>query len=85
MTTHEVNPENQTIDSPESFSELYFRRLIGRIQKTVGKVRRIDLTELLELAWVDGMLEPFAERLLRSRPDLKEDIDSITEDLRSAD
>jgi|GEM_PF-3339473 len=85
MTTQDVNTENQTIEPLESFSEQYFRKLIGRMQKTVAKVRRIDLAELLELAWVDGMLDPFAERLIRSRPDLKEDIDQITSDLRVAD
>lgn len=87
MTTQVVNAEteNQIVESPDSFSEQYFRKLIGRMQKTVAKVRRIDLPELLELAWVDGMLDPFAERLVRSRPDLKDDIDQITDDLRAAD
>ncbi len=85
MTTQDVNTENQTMESLESFSEQHFRKLIGRMQKTVAKVRRIDLAELLELAWVDGMLDPFAERLIRSRPDLKEDIEQITSELRAAD
>jgi hypothetical protein len=87
MTTQVVNAEteNQIVDSPDSFSEQHFRKLIGRMQKTVAKVRRIDLPELLELAWVDGMLDPFAERLVRSRPDLKDDIDQITIELRAAD
>ncbi len=87
MTTQVVNTEteNQSVESPDSFSEQHFRKLIGRMQKTVAKVRRIDLPELLELAWVDGMLDPFAERLLRSRPDLKDDIDQITNELRNAD
>jgi hypothetical protein len=87
MTTQVVNAEteNQIVESPDSFSEQYFRKLIGRMQKTVAKVRRIDLPELLELAWVDGMLDPFAERLSRSRPDLRDDIDQITGDLRAAD
>ena len=87
MTTHEVNTETeqQSVESPDSFSEQHFRKLIGRMQKTVAKVRRIDLAELLEFAWVDGMLDPFAERLIRSRPDLKDDIDQICSDLRVAD
>jgi hypothetical protein len=85
MTTQVVNAEteNQIVDAPDSFSEQHFRKLIGRMQKTVAKVRRIDLPELLELAWVDGMLDPFAERLVRSRPDLKDDIDQITSELRA--
>lgn len=92
MTTQEVNAieaesevENQSGESPHSFSEQQFRKLVGRMHKTVSKVRRIDLAELLEYAWVDGVLDPFAERLVRSRPDLKEDIDQITQDLRAAD
>jgi hypothetical protein len=31
------------VESPDSFSEQHFRKLIGRMQKTVAKVRRIDL------------------------------------------
>jgi reverse gyrase len=87
MTTQVVNTEseNQIAETSDTFSEQQFRKLIGRMQKTVTKVRRIDLPELLEFAWVDGLLEPFAERLLRSRPDLKDDIDMILNDLRAAD
>ncbi len=64
----------QTEDGAESFNEQYFRKLVSSIQKTVTKVRRIDVEELLELASVDGMLEPFAQRLVRSRPDLLDDV-----------
>jgi hypothetical protein len=87
MTTQVENTEteHQAVESSDTFSEQYFRKMIGRMQKTVAKVRRIDLPELLELAWVDGMLDPFAERLLKSRPDLKDDINQITDDLRAAD
>lgn len=87
MTTQVVNTEteHQIAETSDTFSEQQFRKLIGRMQKTVTKVRRIDLPELLEFAWVDGLLEPFAERLLRSRPDLKDDIDMILNDLRTAD
>jgi len=85
MTTQVVNTESENQIASDTFSEQQFRKLIGRMQKTVAKVRRIDLPELLEFAWVDGLLEPFAERLLRSRPDLKDDIDLILNDLRAAD
>ena len=71
-------------EGAEGFNEQYFRRLVARMQKTVSKVRRIDVDELLELAWVDGMLEPFAERLLRSRPDLETDIQRAVTDLQGA-
>jgi DNA-binding GntR family transcriptional regulator len=71
-------------DSQDAFNEQYFRKLVSRKQKTVAKVRRIDVEELLELAWVDGMLEPFADRLLRSRPDLREDVERAVMDLRGA-
>jgi hypothetical protein len=71
-------------DSQDAFNEQYFRKLVSRMQKTVAKVRRIDVEELLELAWVDGMLEPFADRLLRSRPDLREDVERAVLDLRGA-
>ncbi len=64
--------------------EQYFRHLISRMQKTVTKVRRIDVAELLEWAWVDGKLEPFASRLTRSRPDLADEIEVILADLRTA-
>ncbi|MCX6130113.1 MAG: hypothetical protein NTX25_13740 [Proteobacteria bacterium] len=84
MTQASMN-ETASADTEESFSEQYFRKLIGRMQKTVAKVRRIDVAELLELAWVDGMLEPFAERLIRSRPELKEDVESVCQELRIAD
>ncbi len=71
-------------DSTESFNEQYFRRLVSRMQKTVSKVRRIDVEELLELAAVDGMLEPFAHRLVRSRPDLQEDVKRAMAELEGA-
>ena len=71
-------------DSQDAFNEQYFRKLVSRMQKTVAKVRKIDVEELLELAWVDGMLDPFADRLLRSRPDLREDVERAVMDLRGA-
>lgn len=76
--------ETLAADIQEPFNEQQFRQLIGRMQKTVGKVRRIDVAELLEWAWVDGILEPFATRLVRSRPDLAEEVDAILADLRQA-
>ncbi len=85
MTTQEVSTENPSIETSEAFSEQAFRKLIGRMHKTVGKVRRIDLAELLEFAWVDGVLEPFAERLVRSRPDLKEDVEVVVKELTAAE
>lgn len=85
MSSELSGQDSQTGESLDSFSEQYFRKQIGRIQKTVSKVRRIDLTELLELAWVDGMLSPFADRLSRSRPDLKDDILAICQDIQQAD
>ena len=74
----------QAAEGGDSFNEQYFRRLVSRMQKTVSKVRRIDVEELLELALVDGMLEPFAQRLLRSRPDLQDDIMRAMADLEGA-
>jgi hypothetical protein len=71
-------------DSQDAFNEQYFRKLVSRMQKTVAKVRKIDVEELLELAWVDGMLDPFADRLLRSRPDLREDVERALMDLKGA-
>ena len=72
------------VEGQSGFSEQYFRRLVARLQKTVSKVRKIDVEELLELAWVDGMLDPFAERLLRSRPDLQDDVSKAMEELKGA-
>lgn len=64
-----------------SFDELYFKRLLSRANRTISNVRRIDVEELLELAFVDGTARPFAERLLRSRPELKDDVERVLEDL----
>ena len=83
--TQEASTETESANFQESFTEQHFRKLIARIHKTSAKVRRIDLAELMELAWVDGMLEPFAERLIRSRPDLKEEIEQACRDLQIAD
>ncbi|RYZ82172.1 MAG: hypothetical protein EOP04_22570 [Proteobacteria bacterium] len=70
---------NQTVtavpDVAETFDELYFKRLLARANRTITNVRRIDVVELLELAYVDGTLDQFAERLLRSRPELKEEVE----------
>ncbi|MBC7659459.1 MAG: hypothetical protein H7249_07095 [Chitinophagaceae bacterium] len=75
--------ETAVPDVAESFDELYFKRLLGRANRTITNVRRIDVDELLELAYVDGTLAPFAERLLRSRPELKEDVERVLADLAS--
>lgn len=76
---------SQTADpiavNEDSFDEQYFRKLLNSANRTITKVRRIDVEELLELAWVDGMAQPFAERLSRSRPELKDDIDRALSDL----
>lgn len=64
-----------------AFDELYFKRLLSRANRTITNVRRIDVEELLELAFVDGTTKPFAERLLRSRPELKDDVDRVLEEL----
>ena len=85
MTDLDCNRESEAVVELEGFSEQYFRKSIGRLQRTVAKVRRIDLGELLEMAWVDGMLEPFAERLARSRPDLKDDIVAACREISLAD
>ena len=74
-----VLTEGQTVTD-----EQYFRQLISRMGKTVSKVRRIDVAELLEWAWVDGKLEPFAARLTRSCPDIADEIELILADLRTA-
>ena len=65
----------------ESFDEQYFKRLLSNANKTISKVRRIDIDELMELAFVDGMAQPFAARLLRSRPELKEDVERALDEL----
>lgn len=65
----------------ESFDELYFKRLLGRASRTITNVRRIDVDELIELAFVDGTSKPFAERLLRSRPELREDVERALAEL----
>lgn len=75
---------HQEEENTGGFNEQYFRRLVAQMQKTVSKVRKIDVDELLELAWVDGMLEPFAERLLRSRPDLEGDVQRAVADIKGA-
>jgi hypothetical protein len=65
----------------QSFDELYFKRLLSRANRTISNVRRIDVEELLELAFVDGTARPFAERLLRSRPELREEVERVLEEL----
>lgn len=75
---------SQTVDSivnGDSFDEQYFRKLLNQANRSISKVRRIDIDELLELAWVDGMAQPFAERLSRSRPELRVDIERALESL----
>jgi hypothetical protein len=69
--------------SEESFDEQYFKRLLSSANRTLSKVRKIDIEELMELAWVDGMAQPFADRLARSRPELKGDIERALVDLKS--
>lgn len=71
-------------DESQEFSTPYFRQLISRSQRTLAKVRRIDVAELLEWAWVDGQLEPFASRLVRSRPDLEGEVSRIMDELRQS-
>lgn len=71
--------EDALIDGSEH--DQYFRRLLNSSNRTISKVRRIDIDELLELAWVDGMAQSFAERLLRSRPDLKADVERVMTEL----
>ena len=73
--------ETELPEVAESFDELYFKRLLSRANRTITNVRRIDVDELLELAYVDGTAKPFAERLLRSRPELKEDVERALEEL----
>ncbi len=74
--------ESATLDSEVLvFDEMYFKRLLARANRTISNVRRIDVEDLLELAYVDGTARPFAERLLRSRPELKEDVERVLEDL----
>lgn len=65
----------------ESFDELYFKRLLSRANRTITNVRRIDVDELLELAFVDGTAKPFAERLLRSRPELRDEVENALREL----
>lgn len=78
-----MNPTDSAVTEVEvgSFDELYFKRLLSRANRTISNVRRIDVEELLELAFVDGTARPFAERLLRSRPELKDDVERVLEDL----
>jgi len=75
--------ETLVSDVAEPFDELYFKRLLGRANRTITNVRRIDVDELLELAFVDGTAKPFAERLLRSRPELRDDVERALEELGS--
>lgn len=75
--------ETAAPDVAETFDELYFKRLLSRANRTITNVRRIDVDELLELAFVDGTAKPFAERLLRSRPELREDVERALEELVS--
>ncbi len=74
----------ENVDVPgeaPAFDEIYFKRLLSRANRTISNVRKIDVEDLLELAFVDGTARPFAERLLRSRPELKEDVERVLEDL----
>ncbi len=70
-----------TVVNDEALNEQYFKKLLSSTNRTLSKVRKIDVEELLELAWVDGMAQPFAERLIRSRPELKEDVARALSDL----
>ncbi len=54
--------------------EKYFRRLIAQFHKTLPKIRRTEVAEVLEQAWVDGQLETTARMLASSRPDLYDEI-----------
>ena len=75
-----IQAEGVVSEAP-SFDELYFKRLLSRANRTISNVRRIDVEELLELAFVDGTARPVAERLLRSVPELKEEVERVLEDL----
>jgi hypothetical protein len=73
--------ESAVPEVAESFDELSFKRFLSRSNRTITNVRRIDVDELIELAFVDGIAEQFAERLLRSRPELREDVERALEEV----
>ncbi len=72
-----------THEAADSSAEKYFRRLVARFHKTLPKIRRIEVAELLEQAWVDGQLDSAAERLAVARPDLYDEIKKARQDLES--
>lgn len=76
-----MNQTESAVAEVPTFDELYFKRLLSRANRTISNVRKIDVEELLELAFVDGTSKEFAERLLRSRPELKEDVERVMEEL----
>jgi tRNA U38,U39,U40 pseudouridine synthase TruA len=69
------------VESQETLGEQYFRKLLSQSGTTISKVRRIDVADLLELAWVDGKAQAFAERLLRSRPELRDEVEEALSSL----